>query len=488
MAQLETRLREQGGKGNDLAATTQVSAESKGGRGERPRVVILTTSLLTDRILLHTSLLKVLEAGASTRLWAISNAAHGPTGWDSVSARVEPFPAVRPFKEFPYNVLRRLNEYAWDYRLRPPSRISIWEHVRRRSAYLYMHALRFPARVIASLRLQRVLEESLERLLLSYVRSPEAIARLVSDRPSLLVVTGPFQYHQPAVVAAAKKLGIPTLAFIPSWDNPSTKNRMVFRYDGYIVWSESEKRDLHHFFPHSRDVPVYVVGAPQFDSFFDDRFRLTRPEFCAREGLRPDLPVIVHALGSPNFLQEYHAAVFLAERVAQGDLGDVQLIVRPHPMHDDHRMQDVFRAFGPRVVVQESGDHPRDGIVQWVNTFRHADVVVNLASTVTIDAAIFDRPVINIDYDPAPGQPKQALVNEVNHRWTHFKPIAESGAVWNVADPEQLVRALRGYLGSPELHRSERAAIAKMVCGYLDGRSGERMAEAILDFASRVTG
>jgi len=35
-----------------------------------------------------------------------------------------------------------------------------------------------------------------------------------------------------------------------------------------------------------------------------------------------------------------------------------------------------------------------------VNTFRHADVVVNFSSTVAIDAAIFDKPVVNLDFDP----------------------------------------------------------------------------------------
>jgi len=117
-----------------------------------------------------------------------------------------------------------------------------------------------------------------------------------------------------------------------------------------------------------------------------------------------------------------------------------------------------------------------------VNTFRHADVVVNLASTVTIDAAIFDRPIVNLDYDPEPGQPNQALVRDVNHAWTHFKPIAESGGVWLVNNPEQMIEAIRGYLADPSLHRDRRRWLTQYVCEYLDGRCGERMAMAIRDF------
>lgn len=460
----------------------------------QPRVLILSTSMLTDRILLHTELLETLAAGASIDVWANPNSSHAPARlWAGCPASVETFPEVLPFREFPYNVLRRLNDFAWDFRLRAPSKLSIWKHVRRHHTQLVVRAARALGRLLAAARLERPFEKGLEKLLLSFSRSPESLTRFAAERPEVLVVTGPFQFQQPAVTGAAKSLGIRTLALIPSWDNPSTKNRMVLRYDGYIVWSESEKRDLQHFFPYTRNVPIYVVGAPQFDTFFQDRYRLTRSEFCAMEGLRPELPVIVHAMGSPNFLKEHHAALFLAERVARGDLGDVQLLVRAHPIHDKRQLKESFQAFGPRVVLQQirelpvDADGPDRAVLQWVNTFRHADVVVNLASTVTIDAAIFDKPVINLDYDPDPEGLHQDLVREVNHLWTHFKPVAESGGVWNVANPDELIVALRGYLARPELHRPERAAIARAVCGPLDGRSAERMAQAILDFTSRTT-
>jgi CDP-glycerol glycerophosphotransferase (TagB/SpsB family) len=121
-------------------------------------------------------------------------------------------------------------------------------------------------------------------------------------------------------------------------------------------------------------------------------------------------------------------------------------------------------------------------IKEWVNTFRHANVVINLSSTVAVDAAILDKPVVNLDYDPEPGQPNLALVKDVNHTWTHFKPIAESGGLWLVNRPEETVEAVKTYLANAGLHRNQRRWIAEYVCQHLDGHSGERMAEAILDF------
>jgi hypothetical protein len=271
---------------------------------------------------------------------------------------------------------------------------------------------------------------------------------------------------------------------------------MVFKYDGYIVWNETMRSELLKYYPRSRSVPIYLIGAPQFDVFHQEWFYSPKDEFCAQQGLDASLPIIVYGIGSPNFLKEHHGAVHLARRVAAGDLGDAQLLVRPHPIHDNAEMKELFDQFGPRVRLQTSplagkGIAERtqdvDQIWEWVNTFRHADVVVNLSSTVTIDAAIFDKPVVNLDFDPQPSGADQRLIKDVNHVWTHFSPIAESGGVWLVNDFAEMVDAVRSYLRDPSLHRSERKWIVKHVCGVCDGASGARMADAITNFMGNRT-
>jgi hypothetical protein len=308
---------------------------------------------------------------------------------------------------------------------------------------------------------------------------------------------GTFRYEEPAIAAAAKTLGIPTLAFITSWDNPTTKNRMVFKYDGYVVWSEEMKAQLHKFYPHSRHVPVYVVGAPQFDVFFQPRFEQPRAEFCAEHQLNPELPIILYALSSPNFIPEFTAVRHLAEQVVKGALGRVQLLVRPHPLFDKGQIFDELRRLGQQIIVQDTGQRELNlqqraqneaQIRQWVNTFRHAAVVVNLSSTAAIDGALFDKPVVNLDFDPEPGQLRQGLVKDLNHLWTHFKPIAESGGLWLVSDLAEMIAATQTYLAQPALHHGRRRWMAEFVTGFADGQAGARFAEALIDFVGRQSG
>jgi hypothetical protein len=93
--------------------------------------------------------------------------------------------------------------------------------------------------------------------------------------------------------------------------------------------------------------------------------------------------------------------------------------------------------------------------------------------------------VVTLDYDPGPTGSDDALIKDINHVWTHFKPVAESGGVWLSKSPAETLEAVRAYLAHPELHRERRRWIAEYVCGYTDGRCGERLAEAILAFTQR---
>jgi hypothetical protein len=465
-------------------------------RKKLSKILLLSSSLLTDRIFLYTKFLERLNEDSNVELWATSmRNPHFQGMWKALETDVENFPLVKPFKLFPYSYLRWMNELVWDYSLDSPGRISMMKHIRNKNWDFYRHALKIPARILSLFRAGRIFEDKLEKILLEYPRCDEALELLQANRPDVLIVTNPFLFDQPAVVAVAKKLGIPTLAFIPSWDNVTMRTRMVFKYDGYIVWSEKTRDELHYYYPYTRNTPVYVVGAPQFDIFFQERFYQTREQFCASQGLNPELPIIVYAIGSPNLISEYHGALALAEKVVRGDLGNVQVLVRPHPIHDNAETKEMFKPFSSHVHLQQTSEagielvarsQDEGQIIEWVNTFRHANVVVNLCSTVTIDAAIFDKPIVNLDFDPEPGQPKQKLVKDINHKWIHFSPIARSCGVWLVNDVDEMVEAIETYLRRPELHRENRRWIAEYVCGYLDGGCGERMAGAVLDFLQRL--
>ena len=86
---------------------------------------------------------------------------------------------------------------------------------------------------------------------------------------------------------------------------------------------------------------------------------------------------------------------------------------------------------------------------------KFSNVIINLASTITLDAILFDTPVICPSFN-----------NKISHHswnaaaeWyksSHFKEIVHSGAVPIVTSFEQLTREIEKALSTPNLLAKER--------------------------------
>jgi len=115
-------------------ASAFTSVLSDGQQSSEPNslrtALILSSSLLIDRVLLHTNFLDLLgEQGVAVDVWAssVQNPAYR-NEWTHKSAVVQPLPAVKAFRELIHNYPRRLNEALWDRRQHEPSRLSMMRH------------------------------------------------------------------------------------------------------------------------------------------------------------------------------------------------------------------------------------------------------------------------------------------------------------------------------------------------------------------------
>jgi CDP-glycerol glycerophosphotransferase (TagB/SpsB family) len=113
-------------------------------------------------------------------------------------------------------------------------------------------------------------------------------------------------------------------------------------------------------------------------------------------------------------------------------------------------------------------------------TMRHSDVVVNVASTIAIEAAIFDTPVVNIAFD---GERPSEWAKSARryYRFTHYVNITRHDAVRVAESPEQLIAFIGAYLDDPSLDRQGRRRVVEEQCQFLDGRSAERSATFVSD-------
>jgi hypothetical protein len=242
--------------------------------------------------------------------------------------------------------------------------------------------------------------------------------RLEALRPDIV-----FSAHQRPpliipVVEAARSLGIPTATFIFSWDNLTSKGRIAAPFDHHLVWSQLMATELCTHYPDVTPDRVHIVGTPQFDPYADEGLLWTREEFFARVGADPRRPLVCYSGGDTGGCPEDHEHLrTLLRLVREGRITPTpQVLLRPAPVDDGRRYEPVKREYPELIVARPQWVQtnpklwrlalPKAEDVRFLaNLTRHVDVNVNFGSTMTLDFAACDRPVVNIAFDVADPPP-----------------------------------------------------------------------------------
>jgi hypothetical protein len=283
---------------------------------------------------------------------------------------------------------------------------------------------------------------------------------------------------------------------IKSWDNLLGKDALLIWPDRLIVHNEIVKDYAisMHRFPEPR---IFVSGIPQFDVYAHPEGVWPKEVFFQRMRLDPKKRLIVYScMGRWISLHELAIVRLLAEIVQEP--GKVafpsQLLVRLHPAYpSDDALMDAIP--GIRVVRPGTVDKHRnperfdfefhqDDTKELMATLMYADVVMNSGSTMTIDAACFDTPIINIAFDGKMGKDVFVRSAERLLKKDHYAPILASGGVRVAHTQEELVDQTNAYLRDHQKDHEGRQRIVSEQCYLLDGHSGERIGHYILDVMS----
>jgi hypothetical protein len=283
----------------------------------------------------------------------------------------------------------------------------------------------------------------------------------------------------------AKRNGIQTLCVVGSWDNlAEMKGPLLTRPDKLVVWNEKMRDEACrlHFYDQA---DVYITGVTQFDHYFDPSIYLSRKEFCERVGFDPEKPILSLATASPVIADHRYLVDILKKAIGDGTYSaGTQLLCRVHPL-DDGSLYESPNG-DTRVRIETPGRHhpklgwlpDREEDLHLANTLRHTDVLINIASTITIEAAILDRPAINVAFSTY--EPERFAHHILDLHYKHnYKYIVESGATSIVWSEEELHEAVNAYLDNPELRSDKRKELTKTLCYKTDGKAGQRVMEVI---------
>jgi hypothetical protein len=322
----------------------------------------------------------------------------------------------------------------------------------------------------------------LEELLLP--RDSEWEALLSHWRPEIVLTCSPgFNHFDAEAVIYAKKARVPTAAINFNWDNLHNGGVHFRRTDYLCVWNEIMRGVAvreYGYVPEN----VFVTGPARFDNHVSPMRPLpSREEFLRGKGLDPrEKTIVLTTITDGNYPEEHLVLADILRARERGVFtGCPNIFVRLHPKEDGRRFASFLAsklrnfhlepAGKQRIAVSGSAiELDEDDLTNLTATLRYADVITNYRSTLSIEAIICDRAVVNICYP-------DRYARGYSHR--HYVPLLALRAVSLARSPEALMVALNAHLIDPTLGVLERAEVRESVIPCADGAAYKRLVDMI---------
>ncbi len=315
--------------------------------------------------------------------------------------------------------------------------------------------------------------------------------------PDLVFTPNMFSPEDFRLMRQAKRHGVKTATTAKSWDVLTTKAFTRMRADRLLVFNEFNKEEaieLGDYKPQN----IVITGFPQFDVYARQDIFVPREQFIAGIGGDPKKRMILIAVpGDWKTPFTSDIMIELDKRIEEGRFGPLQVLARFHPKYPDSSEKLKLKHF----IFDRPGTHLSDklqfsvdmgvgntyawtftnkDIAHLANSLKHSDVVINTESTLSLDASANDRPVILIGYDGDHHPSYWDSVARVYER-NHYKHITQIGAAPLVKSHDELEAEIKKFLENPEYLRKEREVLKHDMLYKVDGKSAERVAQAVLE-------
>jgi hypothetical protein len=305
------------------------------------------------------------------------------------------------------------------------------------------------------------------------------LVRRMRESCSGLVVANVQSLQAVPFLNAARRLELPVVGYVASWDHTVGKGIVSPHVTRYVVQNSVMRGDLvrYHGIPSER---VVVTGWPQTDVFAAARPRAAFDELVRELGLDPGRPVVLVAGNTPT--NAPYEGLFVDRLVAwwREFKPGFQLLFRPHPRDREWRERFSAALDIPAAAVSEPSYTDLETLA---TLLQHVDCVVANAGTILLDSLVNDRPAVCVLYDE--GAPAGELHAELNVTGEHYRELFASGAFQRAMTFEDVVSGIDRSLARPEELADERRRVAHEVVGDIDGRAAERVVEAIVGVVAR---
>ena len=288
----------------------------------------------------------------------------------------------------------------------------------------------------------------------------------------------------------AHKMGITTATFVFSWDNLSSRGRILPPYDHFLVWHEGMRDELLHLYHFIKPMQVHITGTPQFDYHFKPEYQMTRQQLAEHIGFDPNRPFVLYTTGMdrdfPGEVGHVHTVIEILKEIEISKRP--QLVVRTYVKGNSPEMEVLAHTntpdvFFPPVLWDTNWFMPQEeDLAIYSSLLKQCLFGINPASTVSLELMMYGKPVMNLGFDP-PGTNLPGPLHWQRHiGFDHYQWVVAGGGVRVAYSVEEMRAIIQEYVHRGNCLREEQQRFLDGFFGpTLDGNSGKRVANTLIN-------
>ena len=291
--------------------------------------------------------------------------------------------------------------------------------------------------------------------------------RIIASNFNGVISTSPLDIRENIIVNSLKE-NIKTLAMVISWDNLTTKGLINADHDYIVVWNKFMAEEYQTFYQifkldHQK---ICITGIPRFDPYFlENPGESGKTAYRQKFQFKQDEKMILFATSAAKHFPDQVDIVRHLSEYARIRT-QTKIIVRCHP-GDRFEKYQVFETDQNIRITCPENLADQDSSIPALNTLSslcevlmYTDICIQIASTMRLDAAACNKPIISIAYDGDKSQPYSKSIRRF-YDYDHQLPLNELNIDRMVFNKQELFDALDEALFNPKFKLQPNRELAK---------------------------
>jgi hypothetical protein len=308
-------------------------------------------------------------------------------------------------------------------------------------------------------------------------------------------------------LAEARENNIPSAVIVQSWDRTSNKGYPTVRPDHAVVWNKIMKKECEILLGFESK-HVHVTGSPLWDKHFNKLTQTPDSSWRKNLGIDDDKKILFYPCGGfgghPANMQVIPEVFDLARR--QPFNIPIHIVFRLYPQYllpvaksgsgkdkkeeleallDQYRDIKDISILYPEVSYDGKNYMPSPADHAYMTECLYqCDVSVSQVSSQMIEACIFGKPAVNIEFGRRVTDKYDLEI--ADYKTEHLLRLYRTGAIYRVQKPEELEAVIAEALLSPEKREAERRTLVDQEAPVHRGTAAKATADMLEKIAKRL--